>query len=195
MSCSIQILFIFFCVISKSISLEVLFEDHFNEIDQTKWEIISSENQCKSEFTLLIYKRQIFLKFNSELSAKWLSCPTNRTKNIRIISGSLVLTAIQEPLANHSFTTATVISKESFNLTRSNLIFKVRASFPSAKGVFGVILLTPEEYLYDNSLNQSFVLLVNYDKTIKGGYIRHGDYNTLKPFDISPDLTRFSSFY
>ena len=55
MSCSIQLLFLIFNLISKSISLKAIFEDDFNELDQIKWEIISSENQCKSELESFIH--------------------------------------------------------------------------------------------------------------------------------------------
>ena len=105
------------------------------------------------------------------------------------------MTAIKEPFANHSFTSATIITKKSFNLTRSNLIFEIRASFPSAKGVFGVILLSPQEVIEENRFNENFVFLINYDKSIKAGYIRRNYYNTLKPFNIIPDLTKFAKFY
>ena len=53
MSCSIQIKLITLTLILKSISSEIIFEDEFNDLNETKWEIISSETQCKSEFTLL----------------------------------------------------------------------------------------------------------------------------------------------
>ena len=74
-----------------------------------------------------------------------MSCATNSTKNLRIISGALVLTAIKESFANKSFTSATVITRQSFNLTRSNLIFEVRAALLTAEGVFAIILLISEE--------------------------------------------------
>ena len=133
--------------------------------------------------------------FNLELTPKQLSRATNKTKNLRIISGSLVLIAIQESLANHNFTSTTVITWDSFNLTSSNLIFEVRASFPFAKGVYGVVFLIPEKDVDDYALKEAFVLLINNVKTIKAGYLRIGEHNYHKSFDISPESTNFENFY
>ena len=41
-------------VFSKSISSEILFEDNFNDFDETKWEIIQSEQLCKSKLNMII---------------------------------------------------------------------------------------------------------------------------------------------
>ena len=124
-----------------------------------------------------------------------MSCATNSTKNLRIISGALVLTAIKESFANKSFTSATVISRQSFNLTRSNLIFEARAALPTAEGVFAIVLLIPEEDVSKYCLKEAFFLLVNYHKTIKAGYKRTGQYDTFKRFNTSPKLNRFSEYY
>ena len=137
---------------------------------------------------------QIIILFNSELTTNQLSCATNRTRNLRTISGTLVLTAIQGSFANKSFTSATIITRQSFNLTSSNLIFKIRGAFPLAEGIFGAVLLIPETDLVDYVLKESFVLLINYHKTIKAGYIHLGEYNSFKPFDITPDLSNFANF-
>ena len=51
MPCYIKLSFLIITIISKSISSELLFEDNFNEFNETKWEILSSqENKCKSKF-------------------------------------------------------------------------------------------------------------------------------------------------
>ena len=34
-------------IISKSNLYEIIFEDEFNELNETKWEVISSEKQCQ----------------------------------------------------------------------------------------------------------------------------------------------------
>ena len=72
MSCSIQLLFLIFYLIAKSISFKVLFEDDFNKLNETNWKIISSDNHCKSEFTLIKTIQKTFL-FNSELTTKQLA--------------------------------------------------------------------------------------------------------------------------
>ena len=51
MSCSIRLLIIISIFISMSIPFELLFEDDFEEFNETKWEIISS---CEGKFTLFI---------------------------------------------------------------------------------------------------------------------------------------------
>ena len=125
-----------------------------------------------------------------------MSCSIYRTKNLRTISGALVLTAIQESFANHSFTSATIISKESFKLTSSNLIFEVRASFPTSEDVFGQILLTPEQYLFNNSqIDGMFVILVNRGNTLNAGY-SYPSYPSefVKRFDKSPKIDLFTKF-
>ena len=53
MPCLSQLSILILVLISTSIKSEILFEDDFNEFNETKWEIISSETQCMSEFTLL----------------------------------------------------------------------------------------------------------------------------------------------
>ena len=93
-----------------------------------------------------------------------LSFPTNRTENLRTTSGALVLTAIQETFGNYSFTSAAIITKDSFNLTRSHLSIEVRASFPSSDFLHGAILLLPGEYLSNHSKKLSAPANVNNTK-------------------------------
>src|SRR5690349_1045941 len=123
-----------------------------------------------------------------------LSCATNRTKNLRTLSGALVLTAIQESIANHSFTSATIITRESFNLTSSNLIFEVSAALPTAEGVFGVILLLPDHDFSKHISDEAFVLLMNYYKIIQAGYIIP-DLSNVEFFFTSPELSEFANFF
>ena len=46
-------------IISKSNSSELLFVDNFNELNETKWDVFSSEQQCKRKITMLnkIYQK------------------------------------------------------------------------------------------------------------------------------------------
>ena len=62
MTCLSHLSILILVLISTSIKSEILFEDDFNEFNDTKWEIISSETQCMSEFTTLK-----FLNFNNYL--------------------------------------------------------------------------------------------------------------------------------
>ena len=51
MPCYIKLSILIITIISKSISFEIIFEDNFNELNEKKWEIISSQhNMCQSEF-------------------------------------------------------------------------------------------------------------------------------------------------
>ncbi len=47
-----QLKYFILLLISTSIKSKILFEDDFNELNETKWEIITSETKCKSELTL-----------------------------------------------------------------------------------------------------------------------------------------------
>ena len=104
---------------------------------------------------------------NLEILPTQLDCATNRTENLRTISGALVLTAIQESFANNSFTSATVITRQSFDLSRSNLTFEVRAALPSSDILSGHILLITEE---DFKIEGKVILLLNLRNSIKSGY-------------------------
>ena len=104
------------------------------------------------------------------------------------------MTAIQESIANHSFTSATIITRESFNLTSSNLIFEVSAALPTAEGVFGVILLLPDQDYTKHISDEAFVLLMNYYKIIQAGYIIP-DLSNVEFFFTSPELSEFANFY
>ena len=50
MPCSIELLILITILFLKSISSELLFEENFDDFDETKWEVIQSEELCKSEF-------------------------------------------------------------------------------------------------------------------------------------------------
>ncbi len=131
-------------LISTPIKSKILFEDNFNELNETKWEIITSETKCKSELTLVYKYENSIILLIKELMADQLSCATNSTKNLRIISGALVLTAINETFGDQLFTSSIIITRESFNLSSSNLTYEVRSTLPTDEGVFGVIVLIPE---------------------------------------------------
>ena len=133
------------------------------------------------------------------MTDKHLSCSTNRSKNLRTISGALVLTAIQESFVNHSFTSATIITRESFNLSSSNLLFEVRASFPTSQDVFGQLLLIPEQDLFDKghfkrkNINGKVSILMNIENTIKAGF--SNVYRVYaQPFVKSPEIDVFTRF-
>ena len=128
--------------------------------------------------------------------SKQMNCPTNQNKNLRTISGALVLTAIKESFTNHSFTSATVITKQSFNLASLNLTFEIEAALPSSEAVFGLIHLIPDEVkLTDKYLKNTFVLIINYHKIIKVGYLGLRPYfNWMRSFYRSPKIIEFTKF-
>ena len=194
MSNLLHLLILISLIISKSNSFELLFEDNFNKMNETKWKVFSSEQQCKRKLTMLnkIYQELKF--FSNSLNTKQLSCATNRTKNLRTISGALVLTAIKEYFANHSFTSATIITRESFNLSSSNLIFEIRVALPTTDGLSGQVLLIPEDDLKTGSINGKIFHLMNLNSSIKYGYkYNQDDFNT-KPFESRTDLQEFQTY-
>ena len=122
-----------------------------------------------------------------------MSCATIREKNLRTISGALVLTAFQESFADHSFTSATVISKDSFNLSSSNLTFEVRAAVPTAGGLYGQIMFIPEQDFKNNSINGTIFILMNF-RTIKSGFTYDPDTFSVKHFNSMTDLEQFQTY-
>ena len=100
------------------------------------------------------------------------------------------MTAIQESFADNSFTSATVITRESFNLTRSNLTFEVRAAFPIQDKIFGQIVLVSD--VTNQTNNGEIVLAVNFGSSIATVFDHPS--KKLKPyvFETNPIVTEFS---
>ena len=107
------------------------------------------------------------------------------------------MTAIHETFGDQWFTSSTIITRESFNLTSSNLTFEVRASLPTDVGVFGVIVLIPEKNPFENVLESAFVILMNYHRTIQAGYIRPAQVTGAKLEFIATlqEMNEFSKIY
>ena len=125
-----------------------------------------------------------------------ISCAKNSTKNFKTISGALVLTPIRESFANKSFTSATVISRQSFNFTRS-MTFEVKATLPQYEMLYGEILLIPEvglsKWINKGVKHGIMSLVMNFRKAVKSGYL-FGNKKNLYDFDYSPKYTEFSKF-
>ena len=104
------------------------------------------------------------------------------------------MTAIQESFAKNSFTSATIITRESFNLSSSNLIFEIRAALPTTEGLSGQVLLIPEDDLKTGSINGKIFILMNLNSSIKYGYkYNQDDFNT-KPFESRTNLQEFQTY-
>ena len=120
-----------------------------------------------------------------------MSCSTKYDQNIQILSESLVLTAIQESFAKHNFTSATIISKQGFNLSSSNLIFEIRTSLPTTGGLSGQVILIPKEEL-DKTIKGVIFILENYRRYIGFGPINYPDKLHLS--DSENDISHFQIY-
>ena len=118
-----------------------------------------------------------------------LNCDRNSTKNLRTVSGSLVLTAIQESYENFNFTSATIITKQTFNIA-SNLIFELRAALPLSDIIFTNIFLIAKY----NPRGYGIFLLKNFQRSIRTGFILP-DYFKMGILPEQPVLTDFNIYY
>ena len=175
--------------------MNTLFEDDFNEFIESKWETILTDTRCHGRFDWIKIEKFYYL-FNLELiSSSKLNCSTNKTENIRTISGALVLTPIQESISNINFTSAAVITRQSFDLSCSNLAIEVRASFPSTKVIYGVLLL-PEETQFNSELAGWRIGLININNTIVSGYfpLHQSQEQEDQVFNRNPTPNEYSIF-
>jgi beta-glucanase (GH16 family) len=72
-----------------------------------------------------------------------LHCYTNRTENLRLIDGTLAITAIYEKYCNKDFTSAKITTKQNFTYGR----FEIRAALPKGKMLRPIITFIPATYL------------------------------------------------
>ena len=64
-----------------------------------------------------------------DVHGEYLNCFTYREENIRIINGTLVLTAIREKYLNKYYTSSVITTKQSFTYGK----FEMRAALPKGK--------------------------------------------------------------
>ena len=94
------------------------------------------------------------------------------------------MTAIQESFSNHSFTSATIISRQGFNLPSSNLIFEIRTSLPTYGGLSGQVMLIPAEQL-NETLKGAIFIMENHLSNIGFGLINYPDKLRLNDSEIN----------
>ena len=128
--------------------------------------------------------------FILEYFERKLNCDRNSTKNLRTVSGSLLYTAIQEGFNNFNFTSATIITNQTFKIA-SNLIFELRASLPLSDLLLSKIFLIAK---YKQSKNAIVILLKNIQRSIMTGY-DFPDYFEMGYLPGQPDLTQFNIYY
>ena len=98
--------------IRPNLSLKLIFSDEFNSIDHDKWHITHYSKKCNEIILFEFLKIVLFLgDFLSQLN-----CFTKQ--NLRIINGTLALTAIRETYLNKYYTSAHIISKVNFTYGR-----------------------------------------------------------------------------
>ena len=105
------------------------------------------------------------------------------------------MTAINETFGDQWFTSSTIITRKSFNLSSSNLTYEVRATLPTDEGVFGVIVLIPEENPFENVMGNGFFILMNYPRTIQAGYIHPAKATLFKFIATLQEMSEFSKSY
>ena len=89
---------------------------------------------------------------------------TNNTNNIKTINGSLVLTVNQDKYFDGDFTSATIVSKQTFEWkdTRYKLLIKYRAAFDSDAGIYPrIFLISYDQVAYDK---YNFITVLNYQE-------------------------------
>ena len=96
-------------------------------------------------------------------------CITNNKRNIFSYNGSLALTLLKEKYFDGDFTTATIISKTSFNLTEfgTKLVIKFRAAFRKDLGIYPQILLLSDKTIESilsgkESYTKFLITILNY---------------------------------
>ena len=98
---------------------------------------------------------------------------TNNKLNVNSINGSLALTVLSERFFDGEYTSATIVSKKSFNLTESEkkLIIKFRAAFRTDLGIYPHIRLMPDrmiEFWKINYDSESITYRYEYDNIWNG---------------------------
>ena len=83
------------------------------------------------------------------LSTELTPCMTNKKLNVNSINGSIALTVLKENFFDGEYTSGTIVSKKSFNLTQfgTKLIIEFRAAFRTDLGIYPQILLMPDNTL------------------------------------------------
>ena len=119
--------------------------------------------------------------------SRQLNYSTKSDQNMQIISGSLVLSAIKDTLAKQKLTSATVLANEKFNLTRTNLIFEIRASLPTSKRLSGKIMLIPERDTLNNTIDDIILILDNFNFANSFSKYDRGEFQIYR-FQSMPDM-------
>ena len=122
-----------------------------------------------------------------------LSCSTSNKVNLRTINGTLAITARKEKYFDSGFTTATIISKDTFKLHSKSerLLFRIRASLPLIDG------LIPRVYLISSptkefSTIESSINIINYNSLIDQANItKNTDLNEFQDYEMIFDKDNF----
>jgi hypothetical protein len=138
-----------------------------------------------------------------------LNCNTNHKENLRLIDGTLAITAIYEKYLNKEFTSAKIITKQNFTYGR----FEIRAALPKGKflrPVLSMISATPSEwarnghidvmtYLQNNKLEAGLHYNVkpsNTYETFKDGeYSINSNLNDFHTYSIEWDKFEIKWFF
>ena len=182
-------MYIQFCVKSfSSMTSIILIQTNGIFLVQIQRVLVSSK---KNYLDITEVDHKILEPFLNEMS-----CSMNDKRNLRPISGTLALTAIQENVFNQSFTTATLVTKDTIkiNLKESSLSVQFRAAFSLSSILKCQVLLVPHKFNYSSKAMTNYILILEIQMNhIRFGYFLSEGINFTK--EILTDGIEFRDFH
>jgi beta-glucanase (GH16 family) len=124
-----------------------------------------------------------------------LNCNKDSPNNLRLINGTLAITAIRENYSNKEYTSAKITTKEGFTYGR----FEIRAALPKGKMLRPAFFMPPE--IFDGwAKNGQINIMDNIQDNKLGAGIHHSwnpakyEYNTSCDFSTLSNLNDFHTY-
>ena len=105
-----------------------------------------------------------------------MNCNTNRPQNLRLINGTLAITAIYEKYLNKNFTSAKISTKKGFTYGK----FEIRAALPKGKMLRPTMFMLPSSKVLKWSIGGEIDIMTNVQFQQLGSGIH---YNSPHIFD------------
>ena len=141
--------------------------------------IFSPQSITLAQVSLSIILSRFYLILYQGLFLGELSCSLNSERNLIAILETLSPTAIHEPFLWHSFTSTTIVTKQSFRFDKiepgSKLVIQIRASLPSTTILQTQLLLIP--YNFQEYRSYYIMILRNHKNTTKMGFLTSFEYS------------------
>ncbi len=113
-----------------------------------------------------------------------MNCNTNRPNNLRLIDGTLAITAIREIYLDKEYTSAKIITREGFTYGR----FEIRAALPKGKMLRPAFFMQPETFdgwakngqidIMDNNQDDKLGARIHFSVPAQIESNRSGDFST-----------------